>query len=339
MEDFVEKMKAANQNFLEEIISLWEASKRQLEEHTDIKVEELKAGLEEVQRRNLKVEKELINLGEEKRLVEVAKEEAVKEVEVRLLQEREAASEEKKRLLEDLESKILEEKRKREVDLEERDKQLELIKSGKVAAEEKFESDRARMEEELRKLKSQLEANEVDKDLKEKAYQEKMKEMNMRMEAELQKEREKLTKKCKELEKKVRVFEEGEKKHLEDLEELKGVANADQAKITELEEEVKKLEGFKETAGELIYGAGSQILVRLWFVIGFWPPTPNTTDTQQLTHILFIVDMIYTIYIHTYIQYQCKKITDIHPPTLGPNVSTSTITASTTVSLSVAVPV
>ena len=123
MEDFVEKMKAANQNFLEEIISLWEASKRQLEEHTDIKVEELKAGLEEVQRRNLKVEKELINLGEEKRLVEVAKEEAVKEVEVRLLQEREAASEEKKRLLEDLESKILEEKRKREVDLEERDKQ------------------------------------------------------------------------------------------------------------------------------------------------------------------------------------------------------------------------
>ena len=83
MEDFVEKMKAANQNFLEEIISLWEASKRQLEEHTDIKVEELKAGLEEVQRRNIKVEEELINLGEEKRLMEVAKEEAVKEVEAR----------------------------------------------------------------------------------------------------------------------------------------------------------------------------------------------------------------------------------------------------------------
>ena len=81
MEDFVEKMKAANQNFLEEIIFLWEASKQQLEEHTDIKVEELKAGLEEVQRRNLKVEEELINLGEEKRLMEVAKEEAVKEVE------------------------------------------------------------------------------------------------------------------------------------------------------------------------------------------------------------------------------------------------------------------
>ena len=121
MEDFVEKMKAANQNFLEEIISLWEASKRQLEEHTDIKVEELKAGLEEVQRRNLKVEEELMNLGEEKGLMEVAKEEAVKEVEAR----------------------------------------------------------------------------------------------------------------------------------------------PDQAKITELEEVVKKLEGFKETAGELIYGAGSRILVRI----------------------------------------------------------------------------
>ena len=225
----------------------------------------------------------------------------------------------------------MEEKKKREVDLEERDKQLELFKSEKVAAEEKFESDRARMEEELRKLKSQLEANEVDKDLKEKAYQEKMKEMNMRMEAELQKEREKLTKKCKELEKKVRVFEEGEKKHLEDLEELKGVANADQAKITELEEEVKKLEGFKETAGELIYGAGSQILVRLWFVIGFWPPTPNTTDTQQLTHILFIVDMI--------IQYQCKKLTLTYIPPPWVRTSVPVQLLSVPVSLSVAVPV
>ena len=147
------------------------------------------------------------------------------------------------------------------------------------------------------------------------------------MEAELQKEREKLTKKCKELEKKVRVFEKEEKKHCEDLEELKGVANADEAKITELEEEVKKL----ETAGELIYGAGSQILVRLWFVIGFWPPTPDTTDTQQLTHILFIVDMI--------IQYQCKKLTltYIPPPWLRTSVPVQLL--SVPVSLSVAVPV
>ena len=60
-------------------------------------------------------------------------------LEARLLQEREEASNEKRKLLLDLESKILEEKRKREEDLEERDRQLESVKSEKVAAEEKFE--------------------------------------------------------------------------------------------------------------------------------------------------------------------------------------------------------
>ena len=66
-------------------------------------------------------------------------EEEKEKLEVRLLQEREEASKEKDMLLEALESKIVEEKKKREEDLEERVRQLPLVKSEKVAAEGKFE--------------------------------------------------------------------------------------------------------------------------------------------------------------------------------------------------------